>query len=130
MLAVPAAQLGVCYPLGGVTRFVQRLGLTVAQRLLVASEELDAQEMLRVGLLTQLVAPAELSRATDRLATRLASHAPLAVQAMKRILSQVASGTLDVEEARGLSARCASSSDMQEGLRAKREGRAPTFEGR
>lgn len=129
-LTVPAARLGVCYPLGGLTRYVQRLGLTVAQRLFLAGEEFDAHEMLRVGFLTQLVSPEELPRATDRLAARLASHAPLAVQGMKRILSQVASGNVDVEEACGLSARCASSSDMQEGLRAKREGRAPMFEGR
>ena len=35
-LAVPAARLGVCYPLGGLTRYVQRLGLATAERLLVA----------------------------------------------------------------------------------------------
>ena len=109
---------------------MRRLGLTVAQRLFLAGEEFDAQEMMRVGFLTQVVAPAELSGVTDRLAARLAGHAPLAVQAMKRILSQIASGSLDVEEARGLSARCASSSDLREGLRAKREGRVPRFEGR
>ena len=129
-LAIPAARLGVCYPVGGLTRYVHRLGLTVAQRLLVASEEVDAHEMLRVGFLTELVAPTELKGAADRLAGRLASHAPLVVQAMKRILSQVASGSLDVEEARALVARCASSSDLQEGLAAKREGRAPRFEAR
>lgn len=129
-LSVPAAQLGICYPVGGLTRYVQRLGITVAQGLLVASEELDGEEMLRVGFLTHLVAPSRLRSATEQLATRLASHAPLAVQAMKRLLTQVASGSVDPEEARALVARCAASSDLQEGLAAKREGRSPRFEGR
>ena len=129
-LAIPAAQLGVCYPVGGLTRYVQRLGLTVAQRLFVASEEIEADEMLRVGFLTELVAPTELKGAADRLATRVASYAPLAVQAMKQLLSQIASGSVDIEEARALVDRCASSSDLQEGLAAKREARAPRFQAR
>ena len=129
-LSVPAAQLGVCYPVGGLTRFVQRLGITVAQGLLLANEELDGEEMLRVGFLTHLVARSKLRSTTERLTTKLASHAPLAVQATKRLLTQVVSGSVDIEEARALVARCASSSDLQEGLAAKREGREPRFEGR
>lgn len=129
-LSVPASRLGVCYPVGGLTRYVQRLGLGVAERLLVAGEELDAEEMLRVGFLTQLVAQVELEAATARLAERLAAAAPLAVQAMKRILTGVAAGTLDPDEARALVDRCEASADLREGLAARREGRQPEFEGR
>lgn len=129
-LAVPAARLGVCYPLGGLTRYVQRLGLGVAERLLVAVEELDAEEMLRVGFLTQLVPHVELRAATERLSERLAAGAPLAVQTMKRILCSVAAGGIDAAEAAALIERCDASADLREGLAARREGRTPRFEGR
>ena len=128
--SIPAARLGLCYPLAGLTRFVARLGLAPAQRIFLAAEELEASDMLRVGFLTQLVPRGELTAATAQLAERLAGHAPLAVRAMKRILNQAASGAVDVAEAEARIAECASSQDLREGLRAKREGRPPTFEGR
>src|SRR5688572_5615558 len=59
-MAVPAARLGICYPLGGIRRYVAALGPGVASRLLLAAEEIDAPEMLGAGFLHQLVAPREL----------------------------------------------------------------------
>jgi len=129
-LSVPAASLGVCYPVGGLQRYVERLGLTTANRILLAAEELDAAEMLRVGFLTHLVAQADLVAEADALATRLSTMAPLAVQAMKRILLDIASGTVDPERAAKLIDACTQSEDLAEGLRAQREGRMPRFEGR
>jgi len=128
-LAVPAATLGVCYPAGGLRRYVSRLGLGIAFRILVAHEELDAHEMLATGFLTELVGPADREGATARLAERIAGHAPLAVQAMKRILNGIASGAVEPDEAARLVRACAESEDLKEGLRARREGRPPRFTG-
>ena len=129
-LSVPAAALGVCYPLGGLRRYVQRLGPTVASRILLAAEEFSADEMFRVGFLTHLVDAGELTREADALAMRLASLAPLAVQGMKRLLTQVAAGTIAPSEAAGIVTHCAESADLIEGLKARKEGRPPVFEGR
>lgn len=129
-LSVPAASLGVCYPVGGLRRYVERLGLSTANRILVSAEEMDAEEMLRVGFLTRLVSPEQLSTEADALAARLSGLAPLAVQAMKRILLTIASGEVDDAEAARLIDACTRSEDLEEGLRARREGRAPRFEGR
>jgi enoyl-CoA hydratase len=129
-LSVPAAALGVCYPVGGLRRYVERLGLSTANRILLAAEEMDSDEMLRVGFLTHLVAPGDLRTETDSLATKLSELAPLAVQAMKRIVLDIASGTVDRDEAARLIKGCEQSEDLQEGLRARREGRKPSFEGR
>jgi enoyl-CoA hydratase/carnithine racemase len=129
-MAVPAARLGICYPLGGLRRYVEALGLGVASRLLLASEELDAEEMTRAGFLHRLVSQKDLEPAADEMATHLAALAPLAVQAMKRILRGVARRTVDEEEARALIVHCAGSEDLQEGLRARRQGRDPEFRGR
>jgi enoyl-CoA hydratase/carnithine racemase len=127
--AVPAARLGLCYPVGGLRRYVEALGLGVATRLLVGAEELGAEQMLAAGFLHRLVSPEELDAATARQAEDLARLAPLAVQSMKRILRDLAGGSVDEAAARRLVEACAASADLQEGLRARREGRAPDFRG-
>jgi enoyl-CoA hydratase/carnithine racemase len=75
------------------------------------------------------VSPDELDAATARQAEDLARLAPLAVQAMKRILRDLAGGSVDEAAARSLVEACAASTDLQEGLNARREGRAPDFRG-
>ncbi len=129
-LFVPAARLGVCYPLGGLRRYVQRLGVGVASRILLAAEELDAEEMWRTGFLTHLVDRDALDDTVSALADRLASLAPLAVRNMKRILLGVTRGDLEPSEVDRLVEECARSQDLREGLAAWRDGRAPDFEGR
>jgi len=129
-MAVPAARLGICYPASGLARFVDAIGPAATRRVMLAGEELDAQEMLATGFVDRLVAREELSSTTDALAERLASLAPLAIQAMKRILRGIAAGSLDTEEVEALVRRCEASEDLKEGLLARREGRAPEFRGR
>ena len=91
-MAVPAAKLGLAYPLRGVRRYREALGLGVATRLLLGAEELDAAEMLRVGFLQRVVPREELEYATDQLVARLVGLAPLAVQAMKLVLRRSGAG--------------------------------------
>jgi enoyl-CoA hydratase/carnithine racemase len=129
-LRVPAAQIGLCYPLSGINRFVERLGVNLAKRLLVAAEEFDADAMLAMGFLDHLVAREALAARTEEMADRIAGLAPLAVQAMKAILQQAAAGGIDREHAMELSRRCADSEDLQEGFQAQREKRAPAFTGK
>lgn len=129
-LSVPAAGLGVCYPPGGLGRYVRRLGLGTASRILLTAEELDAEEMLRVGFLTHLVDPYHLDDRVTELADRIAGLSPLAVRTMKRLLLGLVDHTLDPTEAERLVAVCAESEDLREGLRARRENRRPIFEGR
>lgn len=129
-LRVPAAQIGLCYPLSGIKRFVERLGVNLAKRVLVSAEEFDDREMLALGFLDQLVPRDKLAATTTEMAERMAGLAPLAVQAMKEILQQAAGGGIDMERAQALSKRCADSEDLREGFKAQREKRAPDFTGR
>ena len=128
-LRVPASQLGICYPPVGIERYGQRVGPGTAARILLAGEEMGGAELYRVGFLTHFANVGSVPTEATSLAGHLARLAPLAVQAMKRILNHAASGTLNVEEAAVWEAACNASEDLREGLAAWREKRPPTFRG-
>lgn len=129
-LSVPAAKLGVCYPPGGLRRYLTRLGLGAASRILLAAEEMDGTELLRIGYLSHVAGRGSLDDQVDALAHRLAGLAPLAVRNMKRGLLALAGDGADPDELARLVAECEASQDVKEGLRAWRERRPPEFEGR
>ena len=53
---MPATRLGLHFYAGGMSRYVTRLGLAQAKRLFLTAERIQAEEMLRIGFLTELVA--------------------------------------------------------------------------
>lgn len=126
---VPPARLGVHYHVGGLRRFVERLGLGAAKRLILACETMDDETLLEIGYLDYLVEPGELGPRVEALAETLAGLAPLALRAMKRSLNQIARGTLDAERAEAAMLACLESRDAEEGARAFAEKRAPRFRG-
>jgi enoyl-CoA hydratase/carnithine racemase len=129
-LGMPASRLGVHYYLGGMRRYVTRLGLGAAKRLFLTGVPMGAQELLKVGYLDEVVPAGELAARADALATLLASRAPLAVQGMKRALNAIARGNPDAEQVDADVLRCMRSADLVEGLAAWKEKRAPVFRGR
>ena len=129
-LSVPAARLGVCYPVGGLGRYARRLGLGAASRILLSAEEMDGTELHRIGFLTHLVDAQDLDGVVDALVERLSGLAPLAVRSMKHILVRIADGSIDREEAVRRIEECEASEDLREGIRAARERRPPKFSGR
>jgi enoyl-CoA hydratase/carnithine racemase len=128
-LRVPAASFGLCYPPAGIQRYVSRLGVDSAKRILVAAESFTTPELLRIGYLHRVCSRAELPAAVDAWVRQLSSLAPLAVRAMLAICNGAADGSLDAREARQWVQRCGSSSDLREGLQAALEKREPDFSG-
>jgi len=128
-MRVPAAKLGLCYPISGINRYVERLGVSLAKRILMAAEQFDAKELLHIGFLDYLVGADEIVNKTQDLADSISLLAPLAVQSMKHLLQQAASGEIDPNYAEELSKLCAESADLKEGFAASREKRAPVFTG-
>lgn len=126
---VPAARFGLCYPLNGIQRYLQRLGVNVTKRLLMATETMDAEELFSSGYLTHLVEPDELVASAEKMAENLSQLAPLAVRGIKRICDQSMMNTLCPEEAQEIVSQCRQSPDLLEGLNAMRERRQPQFTG-
>lgn len=128
---VPASHLGLHFYRSGMERFVSRLGLDMAKRVLLWGEKLDAQALLGCGFLTKLYTSAEeLHRAADSLSTQLSQLAPLSVQPMKRHLNAMARHALNADLLAEDIARAGSSEDLREGSAAFRERRPPVFQGR
>lgn len=87
---IPAARLGVHFYPGGLRRCVTRLGLAGASRLLLTSIPIAAEEMLRIGFLSEIVARDALSARLAVLHEAVAQTEPAAVAAMKRHLLALA----------------------------------------
>lgn len=129
-LRVPAARIGLCYPIDGLRRYVETLGLDTARRILVCAEEFDTASLLNTGFLHGAVPREALEPAALGRAEELAGLAPLAARTMKDLLGKIARGELEREAADRAVQRCAASRDLQEGLAAQRERRRARFEGR
>lgn len=127
---VPAARLGLLFYRGGLERYVSRLGLAVAKRVLLTGEKFDARQMHDCGFLDTLLPDTDaLEAEVARLTTALSGMAPLALLGMKRHLNSIAAGRFDAEAFRRDVARADASEDLREGARAWMEKRAPRFRG-
>ena len=130
---VPIARLSVLVGYGEMRRLVNLIGPGPTSYLLLSGRLIDAQEALRIGLVTQVVPLAELNACTDQLALEMAGLAPLSHKYTKQILQVVLGnpGLKDLmPEEEALPYATFDSEDFQEGRRAFTERRPPRFTGR
>lgn len=129
-MSVPAARLGLLFYRGGMERYVTRLGLATAKRILLMADKFDAAGMLACGYLDQLEdSPEALRSLAARWSEELAGMAPLALLGMKKHLNRIARGELDITALVHDIAVADASDDLREGALAWREKRTPRFAG-
>lgn len=115
----------------GVSYFLPRLvGSSIASELMLTGRFIDAERALRIGLISEIVAPEELRPAGERLANELLEAAPLGLRLTKEgISAALAAPTLEMAlafENRNQSL-CAANGDLREGLAAFLEKRKPHY---
>ena len=131
-LGLSEVALGLIPGMGGTALLRRHLPGALAMEMLLGAQPIVSDNLASSGLFNRLV-PADdvLTKATE-LATSIASNAPLAVQAARRVVRQ----SVDLDEVEALTleadagAVLAESEDAKEGPLAFMEKRAPKFQGR
>lgn len=80
---MPAARFGLHYYPGGLRRYVTRLGLPAATKLMLTGTTIESDEMLRIGFLSEMVARDALSARVDACLDQIARTEPIVVARMK-----------------------------------------------
>ena len=96
-MLIPVSRFGIHYYHGGLLRLATRLGLGASKRLLLFGQPIDAEEMLRIGFLDEVVTtPERLRQRMDTLANIIANApVPAVLSGMKRDLNRIAKGDMD-----------------------------------
>ena len=131
-LGQPEVKLGIIPGYGGSQRLPRLVGKGIAMQIVLTGEMITAQEALRVGLVNEVTAPADLIPRAEAIAQKIIANAPLAVQyameAVNKGMEMTLAEGLFLEAA--LFGVCCSTEDKKEGTTAFLEKRAAQFKGR
>jgi 2-(1,2-epoxy-1,2-dihydrophenyl)acetyl-CoA isomerase len=117
---------------GGGYFFPRAMGMDRALKMSLLSEIYPARQALELGLVTEVVADAELMDAARKLATRLAEGPPIAIRLTKRMMYKQRTMELDnaLEDAAMATLVSNYTEDVKEGTAAFHEKRKPRFQGK
>lgn len=128
--SIPAARLGLAYPMAHIQSLVALVGPGAAKSLLFSAARIDAQHALRIGLVDEVVANDALRSRVQTLVSAIADNAPLTIVAAKAAIDLVTGRRRDAETIAELNERCRVSADHAEGVTAYLAKRKPVFNGR
>lgn len=139
-IAAESARWGQVFVLRGMTPdtgagtylLPRIIGLSKACELVFSGEIIDAQEMLRIGLVSKVVPDTELMPAAKEMANKLTKGAPLAVQMAKQLMYRGLEQTMEAhqEAARYCFQLSCRTEDVREGIASFFEKREPRWKGK
>ena len=131
-LGAPFVKLGMHAGMAGTYLLPHVVGEAHARDLLLTGRLVEADEAFRMGLVSRVIEPESFREEVLRTAAEIAATAPIASRLTK--LALVDGGHQDFESCLQWEAMAQpitlATADLQEGIRASREKRAPVFTGR
>lgn len=136
-LAVPQAKFGYTeirigfVPAIVMTFLLRQVGEKIARDLILTGRIFDAEEAMRIGVVTQIVSPEKLMDRARALAAHLIESSPLSLTYTKRLLTELARAELDaqIEVAVRENAGIRATADFREGIVSFLEKRKPQWTG-
>ena len=128
----PETGLGITPGFSGTQRLAAIVGQGKAAEMILTASNINAEEALKIGLVSKLTAPDELVAEAMAMAEKIASNAPLAVKwanaAIKRgVQVDIESGIAIEADLFGM---CFGTEDQKEGMAAFLEKRKAEFKGK
>jgi enoyl-CoA hydratase/carnithine racemase len=127
---ITARNLGLWYPYAEIDPIIQLAGTGVAAEMLIEGRLFNGREAYEKGLLSRVVADADVETEAIALATRIAEGSPLAARFHKAALRKLR-GPLPITELEDReSSGFVETKDFQNAVRAFMAKQRPVFEGR
>lgn len=126
---LPEITLGIMPGAGGTQRLIRSVGKSLASKMVLSGESITAQQAQQAGLVSD-VFPSDLTlEYALQLASKMARHSPLALQAAKQALRQSQEVALQagLAQERQLFTLLAATEDRHEGISAFLQNARPTL---
>jgi len=128
----PEVNLGIIPGYGGTQRLARLVGAGRAMEMILTGNQIDANEALRIGLVTKVVPQSELLATAESIAKTILSKGQLAIRMSIKAINATMEAPLNegLHIEAGLFGECCSTEDFREGTTAFLEKRKPVFKGK
>ena len=128
----PEINIGVIPGAGGTQRLTRAVGKTLAMEIILNDRKLTAQEALQYGLVNRVVPVSDYLNEALKLANEIASRAPMAVRAAKKMINAAFESSLTdgLAEEKQTFYDLFNTEDQKEGMKAFVEKRKPEWKGK